>query len=39
MNPLEERLFILLAASNLPATAYFQIPPDQVVELGMQLEI
>jgi KUP system potassium uptake protein len=39
MNPLEERLFILLAASNLSATAYFQIPPDQVVELGMQLEI
>ncbi len=39
MNPLEERLFILLAASNLSATTYFQIPPDQVVELGMQLEI
>jgi K+ transporter len=37
--PLEERLFLLLAASNLSATAYFRIPPDQVVELGLQLEI
>ena len=39
MNPLEERLFILLSATNLPATAYFEIPPDQVVELGIQIEI
>ena len=39
LNPLEERLFLLLAASNLSATAYFCIPPDQVVELGLQLEI
>ena len=39
LNPLEERLFMLLAATNLSATAYFRIPPDQVVELGLQLEI
>ena len=39
MNPVEERLFMLLAASNLSATTYFGIPPDQVVELGLQLEI
>jgi KUP system potassium uptake protein len=39
LNPLEERLFMLLAATNLSATAYFGIPPDQVVELGLQLEI
>ena len=39
LNPLEERLFMLLTASNLSATTYFQIPPDQVVELGLQLEI
>ena len=39
LNPLEERLFMLLAATNLSATAYFQIPPDQVVELGLQLEV
>ena len=30
---------MLLAATNLSATAYFGIPPDQVVELGLQLEI
>ena len=36
---LEERLFMLLAATSLSATAYFQIPPDQVVELGLQLEV
>ena len=39
LNPLEERLFMLLTASNLSATSYFRIPPDQVVELGLQLEI
>jgi KUP system potassium uptake protein len=39
MNPFEERLFILLSAGNQPATAYFGIPPDQVVELGIQIEV
>ena len=39
LNPLEERLFMLLAATSLSATTYFQIPPDQVVELGLQLEV
>ena len=39
MNPVEERLFMLLSATNLPATAYFGIPPDQVVELGIQIEV
>ena len=39
LGPLEERLFMLLSAGNLSATAYFRIPPDQVVELGLQLEI
>ena len=39
LNPVEERLFILLSASNLPATAYFGIPPNQVVELGIRVEI
>jgi hypothetical protein len=34
MNPFEERLFMLLSAGNQPATAYFGLPPDQVVELG-----
>ena len=39
MNPVEERLFMLLSATNQPATAYFKIPPDQVVELGIQVEV
>jgi KUP system potassium uptake protein len=39
MNAIEERLFVLLAATNLSATAYFRMPPDQVVELGMQVEV
>ena len=39
LNPVEERLFMLLSASNLSATAYFRIPPDQVVELGIRVEI
>jgi KUP system potassium uptake protein len=39
LNPVEERLFIVLAAGGLSATAYFKIPPDRVVELGVQIEI
>ncbi len=39
LNPFEERLFMLLAASNLSAAAYFRLPADQVVELGLQLEV
>jgi KUP system potassium uptake protein len=39
MNLIEERLFILLSELNQPATAYFQIPPGQVVELGVQVEV
>jgi KUP system potassium uptake protein len=39
MGPVEARFFRLLSASSLPATAYFRIPPERVVELGTQLEI
>ena len=39
LNPVEERLFMLLSALNQPATAYFKMPPDQVVELGIQVEV
>jgi KUP system potassium uptake protein len=39
LSPVEERLFMLLAASNLSAAAYFGLPPDQVVELGIQVEV
>jgi KUP system potassium uptake protein len=32
-------LFAFLARNSLPATAYFGIPPDRVVEMGMQVEL
>ena len=39
LGPVAERVFMALAASGLSATAYFQIPPGRVVELGAQVEI
>jgi KUP system potassium uptake protein len=35
----QEKLYIGLAATALSATAFFGIPPGQVVELGAQIEI
>lgn len=34
----QERLFIALWGASLSATAFFQIPPNRVVELGTQIE-
>jgi KUP system potassium uptake protein len=34
-----EKLFALMSRNTTGATAYFRIPPNQVVEVGMQLEI
>jgi KUP system potassium uptake protein len=34
-----EELFSLMVQNALPATTFFNIPPDRVVELGSQLEI
>lgn len=34
-----ERLFILMSRNAHRATAFFKIPPDRVIEVGMQLEI
>jgi KUP system potassium uptake protein len=31
-------LFVFLARNSRPATQFFGIPPDRVVELGMQVE-
>jgi len=39
LNPIEERVFMVLAAGGLPATAYFRLPPGRVVEVGAQVEI
>src|SRR5690606_14129267 len=32
-------LFAFLSRNSLPATAYFGIPPNRVVELGTQIEL
>jgi KUP system potassium uptake protein len=39
LRRLRMRLFALVSRNALPATAYFGIPPNRVVELGMQIEL
>ena len=34
-----ERLFVLMTRNAVRATAFFRIPAERVVELGMQIEI
>jgi KUP system potassium uptake protein len=34
-----EKLFVLMARNAIRATAFFKLPPDNVVELGVQVEI
>jgi KUP system potassium uptake protein len=34
-----ERLFSVMARNALRATAFFRIPPDQVFEVGAQVEL
>jgi KUP system potassium uptake protein len=34
-----ERLFVIMSRNALRATAFFRIPPERVVELGMQVEL
>jgi KUP system potassium uptake protein len=34
-----ERLFVLMARNAVRATAYFRLPPERVVELGVQVEM
>jgi KUP system potassium uptake protein len=34
-----ERLFAIMARNARPATAYFRLPPNRVVELGAQVEL
>jgi KUP system potassium uptake protein len=34
-----ERLFVLMAKNAVRATAFFKLPADSVVELGVQIEI
>jgi KUP system potassium uptake protein len=39
MGPVSERIFGLLARNAMPATAYFQLPAEQVVEIGLQIDL
>ena len=34
-----ERLFVLMTSNAMRATTFFKIPPERVVELGMQVEL
>lgn len=34
-----EALFAWMSRNARPATSYFQIPPNRVVELGSQIEL
>ncbi len=34
-----ERLFVLMARNAVRATAFFRLPPERVVELGVQVEM
>jgi len=34
-----ERLFSFMTRNALPATDFFRIPPERVVELGIQIEL
>ena len=34
-----ERLFVLMARNAVRATAFFRLPPERVVELGVQVEL
>jgi KUP system potassium uptake protein len=39
MAPWRDKLFAFMARNALPATAFFQIPGNRLIELGAQLEI
>ena len=39
LNVVQEKLFEVLNRNALSATAYFNLPPGRVVELGMQVEL
>jgi KUP system potassium uptake protein len=34
-----ERLFVIMARNAVRATGYFHLPPERVVELGVQVEM
>lgn len=34
-----EKLFVVMARNAIRATAFFRLPPERVVELGVQVEM
>jgi KUP system potassium uptake protein len=39
MGAWRDKLFVFLSKNARRATNFFQIPPDRVVEIGIQLEL
>jgi KUP system potassium uptake protein len=39
LGPITERLFAFLARNAASATSYFAIPPEQVIEIGTQIDL
>ena len=39
MGRVSEGIFRMLVRNALPATAYFRLPPEQVVEIGLQIDL
>jgi len=39
MGPVRESIFAFLSRNARSATSYFSIPPEQVVELGTQIDL
>jgi KUP system potassium uptake protein len=39
MGPITESIFSFLSRNSRPATSYFSLPPEQVVELGSQIDL
>jgi len=39
MGEIEESIFAILSRNSRPATAYFRLPPDQVIEIGTQIDL
>jgi KUP system potassium uptake protein len=39
MGEVEESFFGFFARNSRPATAYFKLPPNQVIEIGTQIDL
>ena len=39
LGPVRERIFSFLSRNAASATSYFAIPPEQVIELGTQIDL